>query len=617
MSTHQQENQKINEIEMQKIEHQLTSLNNHSLRRAHNSLFISFQQMLNYITKIKRPVKQNDIKLLLQTYMEMAQRFYLQYERTLLEAIAAQRNERDRSNQVIEKIKKLKDKDRKSLEKAQPLLEGAARAADAEYTGLIRNFPVLLQNALDKLKEEWERVGAIAVASQALSQDDKLTQSLELAVAMVAYSVGIEKERIVIVPGTSFALHFFKYLDNFAVLTVPIYSVQAPWEWSIFWHELAGYQVRQVERGTIIEVIRTKKMPYFHKAYRKATDEKAKEALLDIVTRNNRFGREYLKGLFSADELDLSDLGGFEHQFERILAKLPEANKIQIYEKMKADGWSVAWFKELFEDAYSVLGIGVDCPEFLQLFEDILKRHGVKDDRHPPLEVRMKVANALLHPQEIKLSGTAEETEEMIIQITAQQILTFMPLINSAIPQFETSVGSARHKFQKPNYSTLDYLSETPADLFKSVEETIHTSIVGWVLAINDLEDPVGIARKNAQKNIEEFSKNLSVFRQLVKKKKGVPSYGSWFKDQDYEQLLALSFYDVDFLASSTPIEFWHSTIKYITTALNLESALTRGFLQRSQMLSNAFSLFIGGGTYWTTQSNFEALKVEMSIWLG
>ena len=611
MSTNEQEHQ---------IEDLLKKLDGRSkvktLRQSHNSILISFKQMLAYIEKIKIPDKQRDIELLLRTYRKMAQKFYTQYELSLLKEIKKQRDAREQSQLAIRKIEGLKDKDKKSLETAKHLLAEAAREANDEHKALIKNFPILLQNALDKLTDEWERVGAIAVASRALSQDDKLTRSLELAVAMIAYSVGIEEERIVIVPGTTFALHFFKYLDNFAVLTVPIYSVQAPWEWSIFWHELAGYQVRQVEKGTIIEIIRTKKLPYFHKIYTAATDENQKEALLDMITRNNKFGRKYLKDLFAINELDLSDLGGFDHQFERILTKLPENNKIQIYEKMKIDGWCVDWFKELFEDAYSVLAIGVDCPEFLRLFEDILTRHGVRDDRHPPLDIRRKVAHALLNPKDIKNPGTPEEIEEVIIEITAQQILKFMPLINSALPQFENAL-SAHQEFQKRNNSASDYLRETQEDLFKSVEATIHKSIKGWVQAINNQDNPIDIAKRNAKKNIEEFSKNLSVFAQLVKEKKGAPSYEKWLEGQDYKQLLAFSFYDIDFLTSSTPIEFWHSTTKYITTGVNLASAVARGFLQRSQLLADAFGLSIGGSTYWTTQSNFNALKAEVSIWIG
>ena len=107
-------------------------------------------------------------------------------------------------------------------------------------------------------------------------------------------------------------------------------------------------------------------------------NEKIKEettALLEPITRNNIFGRDYLQNfVFSTEkqDLELSDLGNFEYQFERILAKLPENNKFPIYEEIKKQGWCVNWFQELFEDAYSVLALGPEGPEFLKLFKTYL-----------------------------------------------------------------------------------------------------------------------------------------------------------------------------------------------------------------------------------------------------
>ena len=127
--------------------------------------------------------------------------------------------------------------------------------AAAEYNNLTENFPTLLQTALDKLKDEWQRLNTIAGASQTLLVDQKLGQALRVVMGVAAYSIGVGAERIAIVPGDAFALYFFTYLENFAVLTVPIYSLQAPWEWSIFWHELAGYKVRQLEKDATIDAI--------------------------------------------------------------------------------------------------------------------------------------------------------------------------------------------------------------------------------------------------------------------------------------------------------------------------------------------------------------------------
>lgn len=538
MSTNKQEKQ---------IGAMLKSLREASLRKYHASLRISFKQMLEYIDKIKKPDTQADIQLLLQTYMEMAQTYYTQCELSILKEIQDQYKKKTDSSQAIRTI----NARHPDLVTVIAPLEGAHRAADSEHKKLIENFPILLQNALDRLRDEWQRVGAIAVASQALSKDDPLNRSLQVVVEMVAYSVGIEAQRIIIVPGTTFALSFFAYLDNFAVLTIPIYSVQAPWEWSIFWHELAGYQVREVEKGAIIETIRTN-LRLFHERYKKIKTDKEKKALLQTVTRNNKFGFKYLKDLFTVDELNLSELGGFEHQFEQILVKLPENNKLRIYEKLKELGWSVDWFKELFEDAYSVLAIDT---KFLHLFGDILSRHGARDDRHPPFDVRLEVAKALLNPthpnpEEMKQPETSDEIQKMIIELVAQQILKFVPLVNFA-----------HHKFPEKDDSALDQKQQQiRGDLFNNVKETINKSIDVWLETVHHGDKSASQAGANTEMIIQEAeniirkfsSKNFPEWSRLWLSKKSTPKYEEMLVGRDYKQLLELSFFEVDLLSADT-----------------------------------------------------------------
>ena len=52
------------------IEGLLENLADESLRRSHQSVHISFTQMLEYIKKIKKPVKHEHIRLLLDTYSD-------------------------------------------------------------------------------------------------------------------------------------------------------------------------------------------------------------------------------------------------------------------------------------------------------------------------------------------------------------------------------------------------------------------------------------------------------------------------------------------------------------------------------------------------------------------
>src|SRR5262245_47621793 len=57
----------------------LKQLGDESLKRSHQSVLISFEQMLAYIDKIRKPVKHEHIRLLLDTYRDMAEEYYRKY----------------------------------------------------------------------------------------------------------------------------------------------------------------------------------------------------------------------------------------------------------------------------------------------------------------------------------------------------------------------------------------------------------------------------------------------------------------------------------------------------------------------------------------------------------
>ena len=370
-------------------------LKNRPLTRSHNSVVSSFARMLAYIDKISTSDMPKDIQFLLTTYRNMADLFYTQYELSLLKEIQAQRDVQQQSEEAINNINTADD--------LKKFLEKIRGAAEDEEIKLKKIFPTQLQKALSKLRVEWQRLNTIAVASQTITEDKELYQALEAVVDSARFSVGIKANRIAIVPGDEFALQFFSYLKNFAVLIVPIYSVQAPWEWSIFWHELAGVKVNRLENDTAIEINKVReKLKLFYKSYQKMDSDKKVE-LLNTVTQNNQYSKEalnpnekedlsnakkkleqnriltweeknlikddyfskrknifsqdYLSRLFSMKRLVLRDLGGFEHQFERMLDNLPQKDKFQTYEQIKKVGWCVDWFKELFEDAWSILAI--------------------------------------------------------------------------------------------------------------------------------------------------------------------------------------------------------------------------------------------------------------------
>ena len=158
------------------------------------------------------------------------------------------------------------------------------------------------------------------------------------------------------------------------------------------------------------------------------------------------------------------------------------------------------------------------------------------------MKVRLEVAKALLnskHPnvKDMKQPETSQEIQRMVIELVAQQILKFLPSYKFCTSQIRNLL------LTYPKNRRINALGE----LFKAVRETIRASIRGWLVAVRDPDDPAGIAKKNAEKNIQKFSEKLSDFHRLVENKKGVPSYEKLLAGRDYKQLLALSFYDIDF----------------------------------------------------------------------
>jgi hypothetical protein len=529
----------------------LDLLDSESLRRAHNSVNISFKQMLGYTDKVRDQfpmgdvnILSDDINILLKTYRTMAERFYTQYELSVLMELVKLRDVKQHADTAIDYIGKLpaNNSAKATLVAADPLLVQGRDTAESEYQGLAEKFPVLLQDALDKLRNEWQRLAIIASASQVLQKDKLLNRSIKAVVEVAAHTVGIGAERIVIVPGSSFALFFFAYLENFAVLTVPIYSVQAPWEWSIFWHELAGYKVRQLEKSETLDIAR-KNLINAHILFKTTNDWKMK-SLVDSITLNNQFGRSYLKELFSRERLDLIDLGGFEHQFERMLINLPSTEKFQLYDQIKAQGWCVDWFKELFEDAWSVLAVG---EPFLEFFEDVLGRNVAKDLRHPPMKVRLSVASEivkLLDP-ESKIKNEPDMVEEM----AAQQILKFISLL----------VAAAR-KFDNPdNLQSLspEVMVQNIRDwLFDKVREEIRRSITNWSGKFLAAANPSLRVENGAKKFLDAFSnpdlEKLLSDLDSYEKSQITPSYTTLLENnKGYKKLSELKFYDADFGVST------------------------------------------------------------------
>lgn len=540
-----------NKVREQRVNELLSSLGDSSLRKAHNSLKISFKQMMAYVDAVcKAKDLPDEIVILLNTYQDLAIRFYAQFEYTLLQDILEKRDAPKQLNKVI-RILSQNSKDKatdsesiKSLRDAKKILSQEKVTISDEYERLRRRYPTLLQQALDKLRDEWQRLNTIATASRVLKNDEQLMKAINRVVDAAAHTVGIDAEYIHVIPGNSFALFFFSYLQDYAILTVPIYSVRAPWEWSIFWHEAAGYRVRQLESNTAINDIQNK-LEAFHGYYKKLSIN-GREILIDEVVlhyadqknvKDYRFIREYLQSVFQRDRLSLDDLGDFNRQFELMMGNISDTNKFRAFERERQMGWNVNWYKELFEDAWSVIAIR---EPFIDFFENILSRHAILDGRHPPIDVRLKVAKQilnLLNPPD----GNVEQVKP-VEKSAAEQILKFISLLMVAFYKIPSA---------DPDDTLKNLIHVKRSQSAGSTGWQIGQSIISWRTRFVRSKNPVG----DAQTEVDKFIKSLpdmgldSLLNDLkrsnrLKKKNTVTAL---LRGKNYRELLALPFFDVDY----------------------------------------------------------------------
>jgi hypothetical protein len=475
----------------------------------------------------------------LNAYRELVQRFYLQFRREL--EAAYQQNA------------------------AQP-----------------EQVPLELQAALDKLIIEWERVETIALSSQSLAADEDLMQSIRSAVAVAAHDLEVD-QKIVVVPREVFALYLFEYQENIAVLTVPVYSVRAPWEWSIFWHELAGYKARRLKKDLEISAIQHN-LEFLHQLltdprFAGPAQKKFLAELLAAMTSHNPFGQRYLEICLTKGTPDLSDVGSFEYQFQRMLGKLAAAD-LENYERAKRQGWCSSWMKELFEDAWSVSAFG---KKFLDTFEDILRRHALQDDQHPPVEVRRAVARNLLELQSLarkpgapldveldkrrkrlegRVARTAKEElrDELAAELAAQQTFKFISLLVPTKlpfdePKWDDLVAAGDyqalkriiHRRLQGGGIKFTKLDQSAAQ--KNASRKFKTSMVGAMQAraqFHSKKDPVTEAERYADNLIKTVLAKIEVIREDSSEPNSRPSYVNILKHRNYLQLLEVDFYDVD-----------------------------------------------------------------------
>ncbi|NTW09430.1 MAG: hypothetical protein HGA28_07670, partial [Anaerolineaceae bacterium] len=244
---------------------------------------------------------------------------------------------------------------------------------------------------------------------------------------------------------------------------------------------------------------------------------------------------------------------------------LPPKERLAIYDDMKIQGWCVDWIKELFEDAFSVLAFRFT---FIEYFDDILGRRGGRDDRHPSKEIRIAVARELLklagfqtpdgfqpkdeHEPQPDLSEEKRKEwknkkarEEKIIKAVAKQIFSFVSLALAAWRyDAEASTNIKDQIYVQKKYPP-NYLRES----LDGLESWISGRITEWSTWINSVL-PKGNSKGLTKEEMATFLMlNVEEFIGLIRMNAEPVPQRDLLKGKNYQQLLALSFFDVDYHA--------------------------------------------------------------------
>ncbi len=421
-----------------------------SSKRAVMSTQIYFDELLRHVEKTAGELQDDEtLQTLVTLFGEMARRYHLAVSQSLEEALLA----KQRAFAVLkDDVQKLVEPDelRGEMAAGRQVLVAAAAGRWEAYEALLREAPIVLQESLEKLTREWDRIAKIVAAAQTL--EPELRRALRRVVLVAAAAVGVPAENILIVPGEVPALTFFHYIENFAVLTLPLYSLQAPWEWSIIWHELAGYKVRRLnaEEGRLEIQDSMKEFFLFgglmgpsdleEEDFAQAQYSNNPEFLLDLTRKLSSLFQQVLAEMFprlTDDEretlfatlqsiLSNAEALSLESQFQAIMGRLVEKFP---FTAVQEQGWTRDWIEELFEDAWSVLTFH---DPFIEIFfgDTLGHQRSLDEIRHPPLAIRRQVAaemNRLGSPRRIQVVelGRLSRPERRTIEITAENGAAF------------------------------------------------------------------------------------------------------------------------------------------------------------------------------------------------
>jgi len=390
---------------------------------------------------------------------------------------------------------------------------------------------LLIQEAMDKLVEEWYRVYAIIAALRARGankESRRLLLQMDPFVDEAMRDVTLSRETfpVILQFGQSYSLRFSNYSDNFAALSIPLWVLESPWEWTILWHELAGEKVRKLKND------------------------------------DPRF---------------------FDSLLADIMNQLNEDQKAAAQEAC----WSTDWLEELFEDSFSVIHFPI---HFLIVFNNLLKRYpdGGKGQRHPAHSMRLAMAMSL-HlqmkkdanlPEDIQSWGASQWSQwtELEQEKNPERFKTFDPkkqLSSNAI-DVELVRLTAEKIFQ---WHQTNEINKNDANLF--FKNTIGNAIINYSRGVNyqQIIDETIAALLNIPPTFETSQQGStdpasSSLCDRVRNKKGLldnlpaellaehPQVQKLLQGLGYGELLGLSFSQVDF-HNINDVHFLQDSIDY------------------------------------------------------
>ena len=259
------------------------------------------------------------------------------------------------------------------------------------------NVEVLkLHELVDKLTREWHTVTElIATVDLGESYLGQFQPYIQQATKDIGLSSAADQYILIPTFGEYFALTRFEYsTTSLAMLKLPLSALNAPWEWSVIWHEVAGLKVQKVK-----EALRQHWQNYADEKEISPPSEDENQVLLDTL-----FNR-----ILTGKVIDSTLRAKLKPVLERVAGNGNSAAVEVVTEPI----WSLDWLEQLFEDACSVLAFGED---FIFTFEKILSRTASKltaDRAHPDLPTRLKVANRLLALKNGSAPAPADVTERL------------------------------------------------------------------------------------------------------------------------------------------------------------------------------------------------------------